>query len=401
MIMRKFLSYFDLGKIGLLEILFAMYPILAGYQYGSLHIDMLAVLIMDMIALSRPLRERKFTFRPLQICVLYAIIHEFILMPIVGLENTTLIKNTIQLIIIAGSIFIIAPKLNYQKLLHSLMWVALLSSLGIVYHFFELQLGHACQPLKLPFMPDIKGETRLYEDILRPTSFFWEPAAFVTFMMFPFFLQLQARKYLCALIFLFFILFSTSTNGIAFGFLMFAVYILTQKVKTRYKIMVTILGCFMLYFMLISSLFETGMEKLDNMNLEQEVRIINGPNMVFSMNRDHWLFGFPKASFDDYVGANPTLNVAILRNGGIYLSTFWSIWAKYGIISLVLYLFTYYRMIRKCWELLPYITVLLTALLTQSISYSNYLFLFQMTGILVFMRYLTTKEESEVFVTIK
>ncbi|WP_287621479.1 hypothetical protein [Parabacteroides sp.] len=384
--MRKILLYLNLGKIGFLEILFALYPILAGYQYGLLHIDMLTVLIMDMIAISRPLREKKYMFKPLQICVLYAIVHELVLIPIVGLEHTALIKNTIQLIIIAGSIFIIAPKLNYQKFLHSLMWIALLSSLGIVYHFIELQLGHICHPLKLPFMPDMSGKSRLYEEILRPTSFFWEPAAYVTFMMLPFFLQLQNRKYLSASILLFFILFSTSTNGIALGFLMLVIYVFTQNVEIYYKVIVTILGCFMLYFMLKSSLFEAGIEKMDSVSFENEVRIINGPNMVFGMNKEHWIFGFPKANFDDYVSANPNLNVAILNNGGIFLSTFWNIWAKYGIISLIIYLFSYFKMVLKCRELLPYVVVLFAALFTQSIPYSNYFFLFQMTGMLVFMR---------------
>lgn len=393
--MYKLFSYLDLGKIGLLELLFAMYPILAGYQYGLVHMDMLVALVMDIIAIIKPLRGKYFSFKPLLFCVIYAIVHEIFLVFIIDVKDDYFIKNIIQLIIISGSIFIIVPKLNYEKLIHSIMWVALFSSIGILYHFIELQNGHICHPIKLPFMPEMDNQTRLYENILRPTSFFWEPASYVTFMMFPFFIQLYSRKYILAFLLLFFILLSTSTNGIALGFIMLIAYVFTQKIKMQYRVLTLILGCFMLLFLLNSSLFESGVEKLNNTNFDNEVRLINGPNTIFSMNKAHWLFGFPNVNLDDYVRANPNVNTLVLNNGIIYLSTFWNIWAKYGIISLILYLYAYYKMVNGNKELFPYVFVLFIALFTQSITYSNYMFLFQMVCILVFIRFLSLKKQKE------
>ena len=49
--MKKIIDYLHLKDVGFFELMFAMYPIILGYQYGGIPMQLVMLLIMDIIAI--------------------------------------------------------------------------------------------------------------------------------------------------------------------------------------------------------------------------------------------------------------------------------------------------------------------------------------------------------------
>lgn len=382
---KKILSYLYLNEIGVLELMFAFYPILSGYAYGAIRMDLFVLLVMDVIVLLRP-HKKWLKCSPLIWLMFFVLFHEFVLFIYLGADRSYLFNTIIGYFITFISIFIIAPALNYKKLVGSLMWVGILSAGGILYHFYIIQTGGVCHPIKLPFMPDLASDTRLFEEVNRPTSFYWEPAAFVTYMMVPLFISLYQRKFLLTGGIIFVMFLSTSSTGILLSILICGIYIFTQKVKLRYKLLLLSLAAIMVVFLLSSEIFEAGVTKIEKMDIENTSRLINGPTLIMDMPMEHLITGMPEANVIDYNRINPaTSNLLPTRSGGIFVSTFWLVWAKFGIIGLFLYLNLYYRLIKRNLQLLPYGLILIIAMFFQGLMFSA-IFTFQIIFMVAFQK---------------
>lgn len=387
--MKKILSYLDLNQIGLLELIFAFYPILSGYAYGALRMDLLVLLVMDVIVLLRP-RKKWLSCSPLLWLMFFILFHEFILFFYLGTDRSYLLNTIIGYFILFISIFIIVPALNYKKLVGSLMWVGILSAGGILYHFYIIQSGGVCYPIKLPFLPDLAKDTRLFEEISRPTSFYWEPAAFVTYMMVPLFISLYQRKFLLIGGIIFVMFLSTSSTGILLSLIMCGIYILTQKVKLRYKFLLLLLAGIMVWFLLRSEIFDMGVTKIQKIELDNTSRLINGPTLILDMPVEHLITGMPEANVMDYGRINPLIsNLLLTRSGDIFVSAFWLVLAKFGIIGLFLYLNLYFRLIKSNLKLLPYGLVLIIAMFFQGFMFSA-IFAFQAIFMIAFKQSIPT-----------
>lgn len=387
--MKKILSYLNLNQIGLLELIFAFYPILSGYAYGALRMDLLVLLVMDVIVLLRP-RKKWLSCSPLLWLMFFILFHEFILFFYLGTDRSYLLNTIIGYFILFISIFIIVPALNYKKLVGSLMWVGILSAGGILYHFYIIQSGGVCYPIKLPFLPDLAKDTRLFEEISRPTSFYWEPAAFVTYMMVPLFISLYQRKFLLTGGIIFVMFLSTSSTGILLSLIMCGIYILTQKVKLRYKFLLLLLAGIMVCFLLRSEIFDIGVTKIQKIELDNTSRLINGPTLILDMPVEHLITGMPEANVMDYGRINPLIsNLLLTRSGDIFVSAFWLVLAKFGIIGLFLYLNLYFRLIKSNLKLLPYGLVLIIAMFFQGFMFSA-IFAFQIIFMIAFKQSIPT-----------
>lgn len=86
---------------------------------------------------------------------------------------------------------------------------------------------------------------------------------------------------------------STSTTGILMAMFMLAFFLLTQKQKTWYRVLVVAAIIGLVYFFLYSSFTSSGLEKLENTNLEENNRTINGLLIAQDMNFFDLIFGVP------------------------------------------------------------------------------------------------------------
>lgn len=92
------------------------------------------------------------------------------------------------------SIIIIVPHLDFEKLKNAIYIVSIVCIIGMFYHVILIMSGQSIQPIKLPFMPDMSSQTRLYSFLDRPTSFFWEPQSYASFMLVPLFFTLYEKR---------------------------------------------------------------------------------------------------------------------------------------------------------------------------------------------------------------
>lgn len=353
-----------LNQVGVLELIFAFYIILSGYTYGILHFDLLVLLIMDIIAFFR-VRHRNM-FKPMLWLAIFIIVHEVLLWLSLPEMPIYLFNTIVAYLIIFISIYMIAPAINFRKLIGSLNWAALLSMGGIIYHFIIIRTGGIISPIKMPFLPDLPSDTRLYAMMSRPCSFYWEPASFVIFMLVPLFLSLYEKKYFWTLAIAFCMFLSTSSTGIITSLGMIMIYLFTQHLKLRYKILLFSLAFGLGYFLLHSSLFEAGVNKIMSTDIERTSRLINGPMLIANMPLKHFISGIPAANVFDYycAGYVPDAKL-IIKNDMIFVSTFWHILAKFGVCGLILYLNLYIQTIRRSRQLIPYVVVLIILLFSQ------------------------------------
>lgn len=386
--MKKLLTYLELGKVGGLELLFSMYLILTAYQYGSVPLGLLTLLIMDVIALRKPHSDYQIwqsIYKPMAWCMAFAVIHEVILFFMIGMGHSHMMNANIALMINVVSIFIIAPKLDFEKLMHSLMIVAVISAIGLIVQFVKIQAGGTVSPILLPFLPNPGEQGRFGQDVIRPTSFFVEPAAFVTFMMVPYFYVMYKRHYLLAAGFILIMLLSTSTTAIGLSFILLGVYAFTQKVKIKYRVLIVLIGAVVMTVMFTSSLFEAGVDKMNNTELENSVRLYNGVTIFNNTRLENMLFGVPYANIYDYCIKE---NIPVVfYDESVYCTTFWFILVKFGLLSIMLYVYGYWRLMKECRDVIPYVVCVLVALFTQSIRYDSGALMFQLCSIYALMIY--------------
>lgn len=382
--MKKIIDYFHLNRLGGLELFFAFFPILSQYNFGKIYVGIIALIIMDIYSLSR--KNRPLLFKPLLYFLVFFVIHSTI---IIAFYDGN-VFGFLQYVITIVSIFLITPVLKYEKMIGSVYIVAIISMAGLLYHFSLFISGSMAEihPLTLPFFPEFSDESRAMEILTRPSSFYWEPATYISFMIIPMFFSLIERKYLLTFVIVFLNLLSGSTNGIALSFSMLLFYVLTQDTAMKIKIAVVVSGFLMAYFLMTSEIFEVGVEKMNNTEFGANQRLHNGPELLSVMPLEHIVMGMPASDVTEYYNSNSfTKNSDIipLATGDVYVSDFWRVIAKYGIIGLVLYINIYLWFVRKERKTWPYVFALMIAMFSQSV-FPGYIFAVQMIILLSFVK---------------
>lgn len=380
--MKKIIEYFHLNNIGGLELFFAFFPILSQYNWGRVYGELIALVIMIIVSVIK--KKHPVPFKPLLIFLIFFIIHEI---PIVIWYNGN-IFGYLQCIISMVAVFLVVPALRMDKLIGSIYLVGLISMAGLLYHYLLLLSGNAwdIHPLTLPFLPEFASESRAMGIIARPTSFYWEPASYVTFMMVPLFFSMLERKYAMSIAIVLFNLLSGSTNGIALSFAMLVFYVLTQKVKVYSKIILVLVGVGLGYFMLNSDLFEQGVEKLNNTEMDANQRLHNGTALISAMPLEHILFGFPADNVTSYYHSDFRISsssiIPLDISGNVFVSDLWRVLAKFGILGYLLYWNIYLWFFRKEKSTRPYILTLVVGMISQSLFLGAF-FTFQMMVLLI------------------
>lgn len=385
--MFKIADYLHLKDIGWLEMLFALYPILSAYSWGIVPLQLVMPLILILIAIMRCRGhfQKNRIYKPILIFLGFYIAHEIIWLFVMSSVQFYFINATISGIICLGSINIIFPAINKKKLIGSIYFVAILSILGLLYHVLLIRMGGSVEPLKLPLIGF--DFTRLDELGDRPSSFYMEPQAFVSFMLVPLFLALKENKLLWAGIIIISLFLSTSSTGIAISFLLLLFYVFTQKDKLWLKTLIIIGGVGLASLLVRSSFFEVGMSKMINTNIELNERLVNGPFVVQEMNPSDLVLGIRYANPYDYYRAGNVSNPFVtVSDNGMFVSSFWLVIIRFGIMGLLLYLNIFFKIINNYRDILPFILCIFVELFSNPDMIGSG-FLFQFVFILSYIQY--------------
>lgn len=382
--MKKLFKYLEIEDIGFLELMVALLPILVAYQFGPLPFGTILELFVICLALQRKVTISNNSFlNPLKFLLIIIILHEIILYFMVGSSSPYMLNNIIQLALNLIFIITVTPRLNFNKFKSCIMLIAVISAAGLVYQFLTLQAGGQIMPLAIPFLSSGLPVDRMTFGATRPMSFFMEPSAFFTFMIVPCFYLLNQKRYDLAAGVLFVMLLSGSTNAIVLGFLLFAVYALTQNISKKYRIVIVGVICAMVYLLFNMSIFETGVDKMNNTEFDTSVRMSNGYYMFKGSDISEMILGVPYPSINEYCLAK---NLQVVYYGDmVYSTTFWIMLVKFGIILSFAYLLVLYKMIKDCKRIAPYVVCLFVALFSQSLTFYTIVYVFQMISIYSFM----------------
>lgn len=352
-------------NIGILELAIALYPIIAGYGYGSFQLAFGFLLIVDIFLINRK-RQHKYSFGKIYQYMAFIVVHCAIWLLVMPSIPSYFINSFIADIIYLISIVIIVPQVDFDKLKNAIYIVTIVCAVGMLYHVFMIKSGHSIQPIKLPFLPDMSSKARLYSFLDRPTSFFWEPQSYASFMLVPLFFLLREKRLICAFAIAATMILSTSTTGILMALFMIGFYMVTQKQKMQYRILGIIAVIGLVYFLLYSSFTAAGLEKLQNTDMEENNRTINGLLIAKDMSFFDWLFGVPYANLQDAYEAGYITNKLIIHaDGEVFVSAFWICLCCQGIIGLLFFLNIYLDIFKKDKTVLPYLICIIIGLFSN------------------------------------
>lgn len=346
--MRKLINYLNLKEVGGLEMMFALTPILMGFSLGGLPLSLLMWLVLILLSIVKNETLKIANFKPLTFLVIYWTIHQLVLLFVTDVNINSIIAQLFYF----ASVFILYPSLNFQKLKGSLNWVAILSIIGLLFQWVDVMRGNFIHPIEIPGLD--MSLSRLTTVSLRPSSFFMEPAAYVSFMVCPLTLSLMDRKYIWSIIIILSIFITTSTTGIVLSFIILSVWLYLYRAKKTSYIFIVVIGIGLTYALMNMQMFEYGLDKIENTEASTNIRLSQGPYVVSSMHSNEFIFGVPYGSAYDYCRAGRCSNVEYYGET-VYMSTFWDMILLYGFVGLFLYLFIYYRLFKlskMIWPLL-------------------------------------------------
>lgn len=362
---KRVWNYLGTEHLGFVESVIALYPILAGYGYGSIKLSFVVLLFLDIIILFKG-KVLLLRCKPLLLFSVFIILHDLIWLTVIPEVTSYFVNSLISTIIFLSSIFIISPQIDFGKLRKAIYICAIICMIGMFYHIAMLAAGYVISPIKFPFLPEMARGARLYSELSRPTSFFWEPQSYASFMLVPMFFALNEKKVIFALLIAITVFASTSTTGLFLSILMFLTFVFKKGNGWGGKIfiIVTIVG--LIYFLFNSSYTEASLNKIENTNLEETNRTINGLLIAQNMSITDLILGIPFPNEQDaydcrYINAP----LVIHSDGVVFVSAFWISLIRYGIIASILLMSIYLWMYLKCKVLLPYLICTVVALFSN------------------------------------
>lgn len=384
--LKSILHYLEIEEIGWLEFAIALYPILAGYGYGSFQLAFGVLFILDIFILLS--RQKKYLNNTvLKILFTFIVIHDILYMAIIPEIKSYYVNSLIATVIYVVSVFVIAPHLDYRKLKSSIMIVAMVCMGGMIYHVLLLSMGQSVSPIKLPFLPEMAKTSRLFAINERPTSFFWEPQSYASFMLAPLFFMLRERKMLIAFGIAVTMFVSTSTTGLVLSVLMFAIALTEKRTGWLVKALGIISIVVLIYFLLHSAYTVGSLEKLEGTNLEESNRIINGYLIASDLSFSDFLFGIPFANEQDaYDMGYFHAPLIVMSDGVLFISAIWISLVRYGFICTIIFLFSYYKLYKMDNQTLPYLFCILVALFSNP-DFIGAFYVFQLLMLLTIIKY--------------
>jgi|GEM_PF-2039609 len=366
-LMNKIVSYLSLKNVGVIELLLALTPILSGFRIAGLRFADLMWVILMLVSFLKfkylPFRNNK----PYMLFVLFWTFHELVIMTFFGSQMNIVGMFTFLLSFL--SVFVLYPILDIRKLEGALNWVTLISIFGLLYQFQFVIRGIAIHPIEIPGL-EIDA-SRLENLIPRPSSFFMEPAAYAEYMLAPLSIALIRKKYLWAISIILSVFLTTSTTGLITVFIMLFIYILSQSIGTKNKFMVLIAGIGLMVSISQLSLFSSGIEKFETIDVETNVRLAQGPSVLKSMNLGEIIVGTHYSTAYDYCIKADRASDVVVYGDMVYLPTFYYMILRFGIIGFLLYLNIYYRIYRKNNLIAPLIICLMSIMFTSPVALSN------------------------------
>lgn len=400
MSLNKVIERLNLNRIGLVELLIALYPILSSYQYGPVPLSLFVLLLVMGLVI---LKNNKITFlnnRTFKILSLYVIIHDILLIFVMGNNTPSFFFNSlIALVLTLFAIFLVTPYIRWDKLVGAINWVSIICVIGMTYQYLQVRGGQSVGMLKLPLLPE-SGLARYIDLYDRPHSFFEEPAMYSQFMLVPMFIALIKKQYVWSGIIALTVLMSSSTTGLILVFVQFLIVILLGETAKKSKIILCLIGCGMAWMLFNTDTFSAATDKFthESEHSVENVRLVQGPAVVSTMEFSDYFLGAPYANAYQYcIKRGISLELFEVYGKGddamVYMTTIWQLILHFGVVGALLYIMVYVKLLKER-KILPLLICYIIMIITAAFWFGPY---FAFYNFIIFSFLRKVNKDKEIF----
>ncbi len=358
----------------LLEMLVPFIGMLAPYKISILPLSAIALMLIFLFQRRTIRISFSKQLRPYLLFLTYIVLRDLVHMGFSVSDPVSVQFNRLlEDIVMYALIFLICDEFDEDVLFRWWKIAGVIFGAGMIYHVILLFLGKQIEPISI--IPGYSIGNASVEVFRRPTSFFSEPAAYVTSMMPLLFLSLKKKKLIWAALSTFLIALSTSTVGVVLAAVLWITFILLEKktFKTTCLYLFLVVGFVILFINL--PVFSDTLQKLEAVSEGGSTwgSRVEGPFQIVGAMRWYELpFGTAILDAREFI-SNHTLNsfdssliVGNQDGYSVFLNTIASLIFRYGIVGLCLFLLTFKNKIfNNRYEARMYAIMLLVAAFAQ------------------------------------
>ena len=342
---KKFKSNTFLSYFFPFFMILAQYPIFSTFTVGILIIMVYTILYYSTVS------KKIYVHKYLLYLTLYITLMEVFDMLRGGFVRDGQINSIIMMYIWIFIISVSSSIIDMKKMYKVFLVIGMVSIGIIIYQSIYIYGFH--QPMKpIAILPIPSSHSFVWEPAMRPSGFFTEPAAYVSYILPLLFLTIYYKKHLFSGFIIFSILLSGSSSGIIF-LAIYAFYSTFFLIKSIYKKIMLVAGFVLATYLFFSvGIFDSAIEKITKTDFEHQIRVAKGFLIYYEMSLSEKLFGIV-GSVGNYILADLhsfpwAENYIIYDKIRLldYITSFSGEMVKSGIFSSFLYIIIFYKMFK-------------------------------------------------------
>ena len=350
--------------------IFPVYIVFIYYGFGFGSIGEWLLIFLAIISFKTKILKIK----PLLYLTIFIIVSDLsLILSSKGNLSSSFFNREIFQLIQMFTLFFVSAMINFKVLKKSIYILTIITCLGVIYHVLLISFGQSVSTISFYAFE----ASRFSEVGVRPLSIFPEPAAIVSFLIIPLYLLMNERKVFYSILLSLVILSTTSSTGVTYLLVMWLFFLYKSYYSKLTKLSITFILFIVVTQFLTNDIFELSskkviydVENLQNTNLEEgNIRLFSGPILFSNLNATQLLFGLGDSSVDDYVNNSKSTSLNYFKiDRKVFLPSFWLIWASYGIVGLLLYLYIFFCFYKKNKNLAPLMLVFFFLFFIQKIG---------------------------------
>ena len=313
--------------------LFPLLPITFMYTIGGLP---LGYLVYGPLFIAQLLIHKKYVFDHY---LKYLFGAYFCVLVIQAAFSISDIETVVHIII--GSIFWLLAYIcftNYirlEDLLRPYIILSVIYMLGLFYQVIQLFVWNNQLTGPIVIFPSLLSTQDIVDfNLLRPMSFFREPAAYALWICIFTIVMINEKKFILAAVATFSVLLSTSTEGLALSALIWGIWLLTGKFNFWLKVLVGFALFIAVTNVMTSDLFSLTISKASETDYSESNRLVDSFRLLQRLDLEGWLIGIGTT--------NGPIYEAYASSKGVYfedlfLSSAAGVFVSYGLFVGILY----------------------------------------------------------------
>ena len=311
------------------NILFPLIIILFAYPIGYLNLGYTLLILFVSISFLAKKKHEKWLF----FFSFYCFFYHFIFIYLEGKSVT----SGLTIILIYLSVIAFSNFISEDYLYKILKVIGVFVMIGLFYHLIQIYLFGIEVKTILFFDTNLIG----YENKTnsRPVSFFSEPQAYASFMMPLLFLSIKKKEFIWTSVVTISIILSGSLQGLVMTSVF--LFFLFKQIRFIDKFLIISIISFLMLVSINGKLFNFFNDKINNIEIDSDVRLSRGFVIYGTMNPFEKAFGvgFGQENVKNYAQNQSSLSSwANLNERAGHTSTFSGLLVQFGYVGMFLFL---------------------------------------------------------------